>query len=398
MTQSLFDAVICGGGAVGATLAIALGQLGYEVALIEQKAPQALTQACAAFEARTLALSHASIYLYQALGIWADLIDQAVPIRTVRVSVQGQYGSSCLKNPRSDRSDHPLGYVVAADHLARALYARLATLKNVDILQPATLIDSQVSPDGWRLDVLPTDQALKTIHAQLLVSAEGAQGELSKKQQIATQETAYGHFALTTNIQLQPGLQQGAVERFFKQGAIALLPWQGDYATCVISCSKQQAQALAQLDPQGFMQACENFLGSRQGRVVGVGRRQLFPLKMVLANQQTSARFLLMGNAAHALHPIAAQGLNLSLRDIGHIRQRLFTLGLKQDLGDPAFLADYQAQRRGDQMRTCVGTDLIARFMSGGPLPPALRSAGLVLFDLMPGVKSIFTKMSMGIS
>ena len=147
---------------------------------------------------------------------------------------------------------------------------------------------------------------------------------------------------------------------------------------------------------KAFLSACQEALGSSYGKLKGLGKRMVLPLSMQVAKKQTSHRFLLMGNAAHSLHPIAAQGLNLSLRDIWQLKKQLTGKSI-QDLGNNAFLEVYSKARQGDQGRIIFATDKIAKYLSGGPLPMSLRALGVSLFDSFSPAKKLFTRYSMGL-
>jgi 2-octaprenyl-6-methoxyphenol hydroxylase len=232
----------------------------------------------------------------------------------------------------------------------------------------------------------------------LLIAADGASSTLREEQGISVNTKNYNHFAVLTNVKLEASHPFRAYERFLAQGAIALLPWQNNLATCVWTTQHEQAQFLLSLTDEEFIAACQAEFGFRMGKITQVGKRNCFPLQMTIASVQSSARFLVMGNAAHSLHPIAAQGLNLSLRDIWQVRNQALHLNNKADLGSEDFIAEYHQARSHDQNRIIFATDKIARFMSGGPLPSWLRACGITLFDCVNPLKQLFTRFSMGLS
>jgi 2-octaprenyl-6-methoxyphenol hydroxylase len=384
-----YDCVIVGGGAVGLSLAIVLGQSNYKTLLIEQKVPGNNIQE--AINARTIALSFASQRIYSMLGVW-EKIKHPVSIQEVLVTVKGQYGSSKLT--AQDQELPSLGYVVGTQELEQALEETLQNITQVDILRPATVLSREARQDAWYISVSGRSQK---ISCKLLIAADGMTSQLRQEQQISCQQTDYGHFAVMTNLHIEKGFHHIAYERFLPKGAIALLPWQQSLSTCVWTVDEMQAQSLVNLAEDSFLRECQHQLGSRIGKLTACGKRSCFPLKMQLATNQISARFLLMGNAAHSLHPIAAQGLNLSLRDIWQIRSQILKAKAQCEIGSVDFLESYLQARKNDQERVIFTTDKIARFMSAGPIPSWLRALGLTLFDSVAPLKRRFTAFGMGI-
>jgi len=269
-------------------------------------------------------------------------------------------------------------------------------LPNVRIMRPGTLTHYELSPQGWELTIAKVQESL-AIKTRLLVAADGIDSMLRKALAITVNKTEYGHFAVMSNIERSGVSPFTAFERFMSQGAIALLPWQNNMATCVMTVPMEQAQLLMAMSDKEYLTACQDALGRRQGRLIGLGRRICLPLTMQIASQQISNRFLLMGNAAHSLHPIAAQGLNLSLRDIWQLRNQIRMSKTLIDVGSIHFLETYTQARTNDQSRIIFATDKIAKYMSGGPLPMRLRALGITLFDSFVPVKKMFTRISMGL-
>lgn len=387
-----FDCVIVGGGLVGITFALMLQQLNYQVLVVEKSLPPDPQED---FHARTIALSHASQQIFSQLGIGPKLLARTVPIKKVWVTVKGHLGSSQLQSHYPNIPD--LGCVAGFYELENILYEVFLQQAPQGVLRPATLGDIVSCPDGWHLTLLG-ETNLPKIHTRLLVAADGMHSALRQLLQIPVQRYEYNHFALMTNVQLKGRHPFTAVERFLRQGAIALLPWREPYQTCVWTVGAQEKMALQGLTEAAFLKACQEQLGMRYGQLTACSARVCVPLQMQIATQQIAHRFLLLGNAAHSLHPIAAQGLNLSLRDIWQIRTQLLKKSERADLGAPYFLNEYLANRKSDQQRIVFATDKIARFMSGGPLPPALRAAGMTIFDCLTPLKTAFTHYSLGLS
>lgn len=387
----LYDCVIVGGGAVGLSLALALGQQQYKVLLLEQNAQFSKETD---LEARTIALSYASVRIYTEMGVWEKLHPRAVPIERVLVTMKGQYGA-CRLNGESEGMA-TLGYVVGLRELEQALYETLTTQPFVEILRPATLIHRHSSPEAWHLKIQHSAANL-TVNSTLLVAADGVTSALRQEQGISQIKKEYDHYAVMANVEIPSTHHFTAYERFLPQGAIALLPWQKDLYTCIWTTGKEEAESLVALSPEDFIQRCQQQCGSRIGTIITVSKRSYFPLQMQLASQQESARFLLMGNAAHTLHPIAAQGLNLSLRDVWQMRTQVMIANEKKDIGCEQFLNEYIQSRKTDQSRIIFATDAIARTMSSDMLPGWIRAAGITFLDCLSPLKHKFTQMGMGI-
>lgn len=382
------DVVILGGGAVGATLALMLAQLNYQVVVIEKK--PASSSLSTNKEARTVALSYASIHILEALGVWQSLQANKVPIQEVLVSVAGRLGRSHLKALEQDVPF--LGQVVAFDELEQVLLAKLHQFSNAKIFNHANVTHFQAHPQRWDLTI----EGEGEVKCRLLVAADGIDSTIRQRLSIPVNKTEYGHFAVLANMEREGAPAFTAIERFLPQGAIALLPWRDNLATCVFTVTQERAAHLMAMTDKEYLATCQDALGARYGKLVGLGRRIGLPLCMQIAEQQTSHRVLLMGNAAHSLHPIAAQGLNLSLRDIWQLKKQLHGATI-EDIGEEAFLETYVKARKGDQSRIIFATDKIAKYLSGGPLPMALRALGVSLFDSMSGAKKMFTRYSMGL-
>lgn len=388
---SAYDCVIVGGGCVGASLALALAKSSYRILLIEKNQPAPPVED---LKARTLALSYASARIYSTLGIWESL-QQVKALQQVLVTKQGQFGASRLKS--TDVGLPALGYVVAIHELEAALYHALANTKTVRIMRPATIIERKDVAAGWDLSVTANNE-IENITCQLLVAADGVDSILRKEQGIHCSLKEYGHYAVMTNVQLKAANPYTAIERFLSQGAIALLPWKQDYATLIWTLNRCENQHIKALADEDFLRVCQQQLGNRIGKLLKVGERNYFPLTMQVASVQYSTRFLLLGNSAHSLHPIAAQGLNLSLRDIWQLYSQISKSKESCDIGSEAFLCEYIRQRSADQQRIIFATDKIARYMSGGSLPNWLQALGITLFDCLNPIKYKFTRISMGLS
>lgn len=382
--RRVYDVVIVGGGAVGISAALALAQCGKTILIIEKRKVLPIPSS---IDDKTLALSYASMKIYEALGIKSLFNEKAALIKQVQITQQGYFGSCRLDHQK--QGVEALGVVIGAQDLECTLYQALPQYPAIKILQTEKELDFQLLNDRWKIE---------ENEATLLIAADGVNSALRKKAFIDCEEIEYGHYAIALNIQFKNKLPNIAIERFLKNGAIALLPWKGDWVTCVWTLQKEEALAMNALDDAGFKIQCEQALGKAFSTIQAMSRRIVYPLKMTLAKNAWGARFLLMGNAAHTLHPIAAQGLNLSLRDIWQLRAQLRQDFLNEtDLGSQKFLEKYQQARERDQQRVIFATDKIAKIMANQRLPAYWRAMGITLFDMLSIIRDPFTRYGMGL-
>jgi 2-octaprenyl-6-methoxyphenol hydroxylase len=375
--------IIMGGGAVGASAALALAQCGKTVLLIEKRKN---ASRFSSIHDKTLALSYASIKIYETLGIKSLFHEKAAMIKQVQVTQQGQFGSCRLDHQK--QKVEALGVVVGAHDLEYALYQALEQCPAVTLLQTEKDLYPELLEDKWKIE---------ENEAALLIASDGVNSTFRKRAFIECEEIEYGHYAIALNIRLKNMPPNVATERFLNNGAIALLPWKEGWTTCVWTLQKEEAIAMNALDDACFKVQCEKALGNAFSTIQAMGQRMMYPLKMTLAKNAFGARFLLMGNAAHTLHPIAAQGLNLSLRDIWQLRSQL-----KQDflddseVGSQNFLEKYQRAREADQRRVIFATDKIAKIMANERFPAYWRAMGITLFDMFSVIKDPFIRYGIG--
>lgn len=381
MPARTYDAIIIGGGIVGASLALALGKKQRRVLLVEKQLRK--EPPIDPLEARTLALSYSSYFIYSALGI-TKVFQGASPIKQVRVNVQGQFGS-CRFDHRHYHTK-ALGYVVGAHDLGRELIQALQQCAMVEIREGEFPTEGILLGDRWQIG---------EVGARLLIACDGMDSPWRESQRITCEERDYQHHAIVLNIKMRGNLPGVALERFLPQGAIALLPWQ-EGATCVWTLPPEKAAFYMQQDEESFKEHCQQAFGNQFGRIEQLGKRHCVPLKMVRTKIQSTSRFLLMGNAAHSLHPIAAQGLNLSLRDIWQFYEKLDRDYSEEDMGSLEFLENYAHARKRDQQRVITSTDRIARWMVSGKIPAWTQAWGMTVWDSLSPFKHRFVRRSMG--
>jgi 2-octaprenyl-6-methoxyphenol hydroxylase len=374
------DILIVGGGLAGATLMLALADLGYSTLLVEAKPFASRVQAD--FDARTLALAPASVCILQMLQIWPLLQEYATAIEMIHVSERHCFGSARLQSKESE----PLGYVVEMQYINRALHRLLDPQQ---IIAPAELsaindIDSSA--------VVITSTGELTVKARLIVAADGADSFVRQLCNLPTQVKEYGQHALVANIGLARAHQHHAYERFTSTGPLALLPMTGLRASLVWSLQPAQAARLLECSESDFLQALQHAFGYRLGRFVKVGQRTLYPLRQIIMPQQVKNSVVFVGNAAHTLHPVAGQGFNLGLRDVATLAQCIAREGLGPDM-----LQTYQQARSHDQAAITRFTDgLIELFTSRAPGLAVMRGAGLIALDNISILKHVVARYARG--
>lgn len=393
MSRFDYDIVIVGAGMAGASLACALDGAGYRIAMVE--ASPSDHNAPPGYDERVLALAHGSRRIFEQLGVWNALDADATPIEHIHVSDRGRFGFTHLHAVEEGVS--AMGYVTPARAIGKALLPRLPAIAGLELLRPATLVSVDADADG--IDVgLVTTEGRRVIRAQLLVAADGVRSAVRELSGIGADEHDYGHTALIAN--LTPAQAHGnvAYERFTDTGPLALLPMSEGRMSLVYTVHSPDAEEHLALDDDAFLARVQARFGYRLGRLRRVGKRSAYPLVMTRAQAQTAARTVLVGNAAHTLHPIGGQGFNLGLRDIA----TLAALLRADDVADPGgagLIADYAARRAGDHDAIIRATDTLAKVFSNGlPLLSQARDVAMLAIDLLPAPRRLLARHAMGLA
>ncbi len=386
------DVVVAGAGPVGAVLALALTAGGARCAVLE--AAGADTGGPPGYDDRYLALALASQRILATLGLWSPLVSRAGTLRSVHVCERGRFGATRLDAALI--GEDALGYVVPAHALGETLLARLRHGDGGRMLCPARLTGLRVGAEAVRIE---TD-ATAPLRARLLIGADGGASQVRACLGIETDEHDYGQTAIVCNV--TPARPHGdqAFERFTPQGPLALLPLPGGRCGLVWTVPHDRAAAALALDDEAFAAAATLASGRRLGRIARVGRRSHYPLRQVRAHRQHADRVVLAGNAVHVLHPNAAQGLNLGLRDAAVLAEHVLgALRAGADPGAPDTLAAYVAARARDQHRTALLSDGLARLFGIDFAPlGCLRGLGLAAFDRLPPAKAALVRAATGLS
>lgn len=395
-TRADYDIVIAGGGMVGSVLALALAPLGLRIAMVEAVARGAPEQP--SFDERSTALSRSSQRTFEALGLWPAVAAAAMPIEHIHVSDRGRFGFSHID--AAEQQVEALGYVVINRVLGGVLDDALAELDRLEMWCPARVAGVERGDDAVAVTV-EDGEATRRLGARLLVAADGANSAVRGMLGITARRLDYLQHAVIGNVATERPLANRAYERFTPDGPLALLPITGGRAAFVWTLDEERADAVIELDDAAFTAALQDAFGMRLGRLARVGRRARYPLALTRATALTAPRAVLLGNAAHGLHPVAAQGFNLGLRDVAALADLVADDAEDggADPGDGELLARYARWRQRDQAKLVRFTDGLVRLFGSRSRPIGLlRDAGMLGFDLLPGVRRLFARHTMGLA
>jgi len=402
-----FDVAIVGGGMVGASLAALMSAMrpDWQIALIEAH-PMPVPEGSAtlyqpSFDARSTAIASGSVDLLAASGLWQQLKQQACPIEQVHVSDRGHFGGAVI-----DSRAHGLeavGYVLENAWMGKVLLSHLHTLSNVSFLAPAKVERITPKQNGAELSVvegLGENTSARKLMVSLAVIADGANSPLRKNLGIDTQVENYHQHAIISNVSFDRTHDHRAYERFTDEGPLALLPlldFEGAHRSALVwTVPSEDSESLMALSDEMFAKQLQQRFGFRLGMISRVGERSAYPLQLTSACEQVRSNVVLMGNAAHFLHPVAGQGFNLALRDCASL-----CASLAEDahlpLGNLTTLLKYVQAQKLDQQATVGFSDSVTKLFSRSDLPSAvLRQLGFLGLELVPQASALFSQQAMG--
>lgn len=390
MSDKSHDVVIVGGGLVGASLAIALDQLGLDVGLVEASPAGELP---AVFDQRNLSFAAATVNALTALGVMQRLQGAQGPIRRIHVSRAGDFGRVLMK--AEDYGRDAFGQVVVARDFGRALEARLDELQRLTRYRPARFVALGECADGRREVLVADADGERRLRARLVVGADGARSAVRQALGIGTVEHDYRQTLFVARLRLSKAPDGTAWERFTDTGPTALLPRGDRHFGVVHGVARDEADAVLALDDAAWLARLQHMLGWRAGRLLESGPRSAYPLVQVLAQQLVGERALLLGNAAQTIHPLGAQGFNLGLRDALTLAELIGDA--TQDPGSDALLRAYVQRRGPDREQTLAFSDGLARLTSNAsPLLRPVRSLGLVAAAQAAPLQSFLVGGAMG--
>ncbi|MEQ1113079.1 2-octaprenyl-6-methoxyphenyl hydroxylase [Acinetobacter johnsonii] len=397
------EVIIVGGGMVGLSLALMLAKQNIAVKLLEAiKYPnyddENLAPYHSSFDARNSALSRRTVQIYQELGLWSALQEHATPILEVNITEQGSFGKARLK--AEQEKVESFGQVIENAWLGRVLLTEVQKQPFIELIDGVQVTQLTQDADMAYIDASRGEEQL-SLQAKLVIAADGRDSFCRKALGIGASEHDYDQVAIVTTVQTSKPHNHVGFERFSSLGPLALLPLPGEYRRSVVWPVKKgtEGEWLGDENDQHFLDALQDTYGDRAGKFQKTGKRFSFPLSQVLAEKQAVGRVVLMGNAAHTIHPVAGQGFNLCMRD-AHVLVRYLTEQIAQnaDLGDAVMLQAYEASRLTDQQRVIKFCDSVVRgFSNSNPILKFIRNTGLVAFDTIPGIKPLVANYAMGL-
>jgi 2-octaprenyl-6-methoxyphenol hydroxylase len=384
-----YDVAIVGGGMVGASLGLALAGTRLRVLLIEAIAADSQQQP--SFDDRTTALGNGARRILQTLGVWAEIEPRAMPITEIHVSDAGRFGFARLR--ASEHAVTAFGCTVSNRHIGAALWRALQAA-GIELRSPARVGQVLLYPERATLQVQRANAPDEMIEARLVVAADGAHSQVKQAAGIASTDESYHQVALVANVRTDRPARGIAYERFSDSGPLALLPLYDGAYTVVWTLAPSLADDMRECSAEEFCRELQRGFGWRAGQFIQVGQRGGYPLALVTAQASVGERVALIGNAAQALHPVAAQGFNLGLRDAAVLAE---LVAPAEDAGSPEVLAAFAARRSADREGMIAFTDrLVKLFTSQRPAVAALRDLGLLLFDVNPFAKQALSHISWG--
>jgi 2-octaprenyl-6-methoxyphenol hydroxylase len=392
-----YDIVIAGGGMTGSCLALALEPLGLRIAMVEAVARKDPDQP--SFDERSTALSRSSQRMFEAMGLWPEVVAASTPVHSIHVSHRGRFGFSHID--AAEQNVEALGYVVINRVLGNVLQTALASHEKVDVLCPGRITGVHMREDHVAVDV-DDGEGVRTLTCSLLAAADGARSMVRQFVGIGSTHADYRQCAITGNVLPEMPVANRAFERFTDSGPLALLPLTGGRAAFVWCLSSDEAQETMQLSDRLFTDRLQAAFGYRLGTFDKVGKRHSYPLGLTRARRLTSRRSVVIGNAANGLHPVAAQGFNLGMRDVAALSDCIADAMREEGpaaIGDDRVLKAYADWRRADHMKVVRFTDGLVRLFESGSLPVrSLRPLAMLGFDLVPGVRPLFARHTMGLA
>jgi 2-octaprenyl-6-methoxyphenol hydroxylase len=385
------ELLVAGGGLNGMLLGIACADAGLQVAVVDRQDPATMLDE--KFDGRASAIAYGSKLVLDGVGVWPQIAAEAEPIREIRVA-DDDSPLFLHYNHRELSADTPLGYIVENRVLRRALFEWARGLPSLQLLAPR-LVGAVTADDGGTVAMLGDGAS---IHARLVAAADGKDSPLRRAAGIRAVEWRYKQTGIVTTVAHERPHAGIAIEHFLPAGPFAILPMTGNRSSIVWTEDAALAPHLVKLPDAEFAAELAARFGDFLGAIEPVGPRWAYPLSLMQAERYTARRLALVGEAAHVIHPIAGQGLNVGIRDVAALAEAIIDarrLGL--DIGDDTVLERYQRWRRLDAVLLAGVTDGLNRLFSN-TVPPIklVRDLGLATVNRLPLVKRLLMSHAMG--
>ncbi|MBT3531018.1 MAG: 2-octaprenyl-6-methoxyphenyl hydroxylase [Gammaproteobacteria bacterium] len=411
-----YDLVVVGGGMVGASFACALTKAikegeaagnDFTILVVEAVAPKSDIPLQQSFDARSTALSYGSSKIFQTMGLWNQLKSVVSAIEKIHVSDKGRLGSSQLNC--EDYGVDALGYVIENSKLGVVLNDVMEKSSSIELACPAKISQIKPQQEGMSLQ-LETESGSHQLDASLVVLADGGRSPICSQLGISHSVEPYGQHALIANIAFEKPHEGTAYERFTDTGPLAVLPLESieqaegvgalNRGSLVWTLSPAQAAEYKTMEEAELRRLLQERFGNRLGTIQHIGERFIYPLSLSLSKEQVRPGLVLLGNVAHAIHPVAGQGLNLALRDT-KVLVEVLTQAIVNNkaVGEMSVLQEYLQRQQADQSRTISFTHYMTQlFSSNNSAKVLFRKFGLFAIDLIPGFRKSLAEQAMGLS
>ena len=411
--------LIAGGGHVGLSFALLLAHHGIASTLLEKNSypeigPEDDKKRSHYLDSRNTALSRRTVQIYQQIGLWSELQSHACRIDAVQISEQGSFGRAQLK--REEEKVESFGQVMENAWLGRKLLLAAQNEPLITLIDNADVVAVEQQDDGVTLTFNYYDgtsnegKGEQQLQGSVLVACDGRDSTVRQLLGITTKDYDYQQTAIVGVVETDKAHQHIAIERFSPAGPLAVLPltdpegdgnndYQNGFRRSVVwVCPKGEEQQYLD-DDAHFLATLQQAFGERAGNFTATGRRGAYPLMRVLATSQVKGRCVIMGNAAHTLHPVAGQGFNLCMRD-AHVLAQMLSEQIEKgaDIGDKQMLKRYEKSRQTDQKRVILFCDAVVHgFTHSNPVIKLARNVALVAFDKLPNIKPLVATYAMGL-
>nr|WP_259365191.1 FAD-dependent monooxygenase [Psychrobacter sp. GP33] len=407
--------LIVGGGHVGLSFALLLAHHGIASTLLEKNSyptisPHDDETRSHYLDSRNTALSRRTVQIYQEIGLWSELQSHACRIDAVQISEQGSFGRAQLN--KIDEQVESFGQVMENAWLGRKLLLAAQNEALITIIDHAnvTAVEQQATGVKLRFNYYNEEEHEQELQGSLLVACDGRDSTVRQLLGIDTTTYDYQQTAIVGVVETDKPHNHTAIERFSPAGPLAVLPltdpdgdgnddYQQGYRRSVVWVCPTGEETQYLENDEHFLQTLQQAFGQRAGTFIKAGRRGAYPLTRVLANKQVQGRCVIMGNAAHTLHPVAGQGFNLCMRDAHVLAQMISTQVLKgADIGYPTLLKRYEKSRQTDQKRVIRFCDAVVHgFTHPNPAIKLARNMALLAFDKLPNIKPLVATYAMGL-
>ncbi|MCV2867070.1 FAD-dependent monooxygenase [Defluviimonas sp. WL0002] len=391
------EVIVVGGGLNGPALALALARAGLSVIVVD--AQPARARAEAQFDGRAYALAIASKRLLEAIGVWERVVDKVQPILEIKAS-DGRPGQGAapffLHFDSAEIEEGPMGFMLEDRHLYSAFLQAMGETDGITHI-PATTVTGQ-GADAAGITVTLSDG--RTLRTRMIAGCDGRRSGTAERARIGRTGWSYGQTAIVCAVDHDRPHGGIAQQFFMPTGPLAILPLQGNRSSIVWSESDENAGVIAALEDDAFMQVLRPRFGDYLGDLRLAGARFTYPLNLTLADRYFAPRVALVGDAAHGVHPIAGQGLNLGFRDVAALAEVLVGARRRgEDIGAEDVLERYESWRRFDSTALALGMDTVNRlFSNNNPALRAARDLGMGAVNAVPALRRSFIRQAAGLS